>query len=76
MQKLRIGIMSLSYHPLCLADMSICAIVVHRELALQVQLVPLRHGSKFIGRPVAVEPAPGLLILNQSIAPLKMLHLG
>jgi hypothetical protein len=40
-QKLRIEIMSLSYHPLCLADMSVHAIVVHRLLAYSVLPVEL-----------------------------------
>jgi hypothetical protein len=38
---LRIEIMSLSYHPLHLADMSVCAVVVDRGLALLVQ--PVSH---------------------------------
>jgi hypothetical protein len=41
MQKLRIKIMSLSYHPLRLADMSVCTVVVHRGLALPVLSIPL-----------------------------------
>jgi hypothetical protein len=59
--------MSLYYHSLCLVDVSIRAIVVHRGLALPVLLVPLRHGSKLIGRQVAAEPVLGLWILNQPI---------
>jgi hypothetical protein len=35
-QKLRIEIVSLSYHPLRLANVSICIIAVHRGLALPV----------------------------------------
>jgi hypothetical protein len=58
--------MSLSYHPLHLANMSIRAVAVHRELALPI---PLRHDTEFIERPVAAEPVPGLLILNQPIDP-------
>jgi hypothetical protein len=61
--------MSLSYHPLHLADMFIHAIVVHQGLALPVQSVPLRHVSELVGRPVATEPVPGLWILNQPIDP-------
>jgi hypothetical protein len=61
--------MSLSYHPLCLADVSVHAIAVHRWLALQIHPVPLRHDSKLIRHPVATEPVPGLLILNQPIDP-------
>jgi hypothetical protein len=56
--------MSLSYHPLCLADVSVRAVAVHRGLALPVHPVPLRHGSELVGRPVAAKPVPGLLILN------------
>jgi signal transduction histidine kinase len=41
MQKLRIKIMSLSYHPLCLADVSIDTIAVHQGLALLVHPVLL-----------------------------------
>jgi hypothetical protein len=33
--------MSLSYHPLRLADVFVCVVGVHRGLALPVQLVPL-----------------------------------
>jgi hypothetical protein len=61
--------MSLSYHPLRLVDVSVLAVAVHRGLALPVQPVPLRHDSKLVGRPVAVEPVLGLLILNQPIDP-------
>jgi hypothetical protein len=61
--------MSLSYHPLCLADVCIYAIVVHRGLALSVHPVLLRHGSKLVIRLVAAEPVLGLLILNQPIDP-------
>jgi hypothetical protein len=69
MQKLRIEIMSLSYHPPCLADVSISAVAVHRGLALPVLTVPVQHDSKLIGCPVVAEPAPGILILNQPINP-------
>jgi hypothetical protein len=63
-----------SYHPLCLADMTIRAIVVHRCLA---QPVPLRDGSKLRGRPPPTRPVPGLQILDQPIdRPLKVLLLG
>jgi hypothetical protein len=71
MQKWRIEIMSLSYHPLRLVDVSIRAIVVHQGLALLVHAVPLWHGSKLIGRPVVAEPVPGLQILNQPIDPAE-----
>jgi hypothetical protein len=64
-QKLKIEIMSLSYHPLRLADVFIHTIVVHRRLALPVLPVSLWHGSELIGCPVATEPVPGLRILNQ-----------
>jgi hypothetical protein len=40
-QKLRIEIMSLSYHPLRLADVSVHAVAVHRGLALSVCAVLL-----------------------------------
>jgi hypothetical protein len=69
MQKLRIEIMSLSYHPLHLADVSIRAVAMHRGIALLVQPIRLRHGSELVGRSVAVEPVLGLLILNQPIDP-------
>jgi hypothetical protein len=58
--------MSLSYHPLRLADVSIHAVAVHQGLALPVLLC---HGSELIGHLVAIEPIPGLLILNQPIDP-------
>jgi hypothetical protein len=48
--------MSLSYHPLRLADMSIHAIAVHQGLALPVLQIALRHGSELIGRLVTPEP--------------------
>jgi hypothetical protein len=69
MQKLRNEIMSLSYHPLRLVDMSIGGVAVHRGLALPVQPVSIRHGSELVGRPIATEPIPGLRILNQTIDP-------
>jgi hypothetical protein len=61
--------MSLSYHPLHYADLSIHVIAAHRGLALPVQPVSLRHSSELVGCPVAAEPVPGLLILNQPIDP-------
>jgi hypothetical protein len=61
--------MSLSYHHLHLMDMSVRAVAVHRGLALPVQPVQLRHGSELVGRLVAVESVPCLLILNQPIDP-------
>jgi hypothetical protein len=62
--------MSLSYHPLCLADVFVHAVVVHRLLARPIPSVSLRHGSKLTGR-------PGLQILHQPIdVPLKVLLLG
>jgi hypothetical protein len=65
--------MSISYHPLRLADVSIRAIAVHSGLALSVQPAPLRHGSELVRHPVAIE----LLILNQPIdPPMKVLLLG
>jgi mRNA-degrading endonuclease toxin of MazEF toxin-antitoxin module len=76
MQKLRIELMSLSYHPLHLADVSVRVIAVHRGLALLVCPVLLRHGSELDGHPVAVELVPGLQRLNQQIdLPLKVLLL-
>jgi hypothetical protein len=69
--------MSLSYHSLRLADVSIHAIVVHQALALPVRLVLLRYDSKHVGHLVAAEPVPGLRILNQLInAILRVLLLG
>jgi hypothetical protein len=66
--------MSLSYHPLYLANVSIRVVAVHRGLA---QPVKLRHGFELIGRIVATEPVLGLLILDQPIvSPLKVLLLG
>jgi hypothetical protein len=41
MQKLRIEIMSLSYHPLRVADVFVRAIAVHRGLAMLVHPVLL-----------------------------------
>jgi hypothetical protein len=77
MKKLRIKIMSLSYHHLCLEDVFIHAVAVHRGLSLLVLPVSLQHGSKLIGRPVATEPVLGLWMLNQPIdPPLKVLLLG
>jgi hypothetical protein len=61
--------MSLSYHSLCLTDVSIYTIAVHRGLALLVRLVPLGHGSELIGRPLLAEPVLGLQRLNQPIDP-------
>jgi hypothetical protein len=72
-----------SYHPLCLADESIPAVVVHRWLAQPVlsvlhrwlaQLVLLvlhRDDSNVLGCPPAVQPITGLRILNQPIDCLK-----
>jgi hypothetical protein len=52
-------------------------VVVHRLLNHSVRLVPLRHGSKLVGRPPAAKPVPGLRILNQPIdRPLKVLVLS
>jgi hypothetical protein len=69
--------MSLSYHPLRLADVSVCAIVVHQLLAHLVPLIPLQHDSKLVGRPIALERVPGLRILHQPIdVSLKVLLLG
>jgi hypothetical protein len=56
--------MSLSYHPLCLVDVSICAIVVYRLLAQLILPISLRHDSKLVRRPPSVELVPDLLILN------------
>jgi hypothetical protein len=63
--------MSLSYHPLCVADMSVRAIAVHQGLALPVLLVPLSHDSEFVTRLVAAEPVPSFRILNQPIDPAE-----
>jgi hypothetical protein len=49
-----------SYHPLGLADISIHVIVVHRQLAQPVVLVPLQDDYKVLEHPVAAEPIPGL----------------
>jgi hypothetical protein len=69
--------MSLSYHPLCLADESVRTVAVHQLLAQQVLTVSLQHGSKVFGHPPTAEPVPGLWILNQQIdCPLKVLVLG
>jgi hypothetical protein len=69
--------MSLSYHPLHLADVSIHSIVVHRLLAQPVLPVLLRHGSKLVRRPPAVEPVPVLWILHPPIGvPMKVLLPG
>jgi hypothetical protein len=69
--------MSLSYHPLHLADVFIRTVVVHRGLDLPVRPVPLWHGSELIGCLVAIELVPGLQKLNQPIdLPLKVMHLG
>jgi hypothetical protein len=68
--------MSLFYYPLCLADVFVHAVEVHRELALPVLPVPLRHNSELVGHPVAAEPVLGLWILNQPIDPLKVLLFG
>jgi hypothetical protein len=69
--------MSLSYHPLCLADVSVRAIAMHRFLDHLVMPVLLRHNSKLVERPIAVEPVPSLWILHQPIdVPLKVLLLG
>jgi hypothetical protein len=69
--------MSLSYHPLCLVDVSIYAVAVHRLLAHPVLPILLQHGSTLVGRPPAVEPVPGLWIFHQPIdIPLKVLLLG
>jgi hypothetical protein len=77
MQKLRTEVISLSYHPLRLADVSIRAVAVHRGLALSVHPILLQHGSELVGRQVAVESVPGLRILSQPIdPPLKVLLLG
>jgi hypothetical protein len=61
--------MCLSYHHLRLVDVFVCAVAVHRGLALPVLPVPLRHGSELIGRPITIEPVLGLWILNQPIDP-------
>jgi hypothetical protein len=66
-QKLRIEIMSLSYHLLRLVDVSIHVVAVHRVLACSV--LPLRHNSKLAGRSVAAELFPDLRVLNQPIDP-------
>jgi hypothetical protein len=69
--------MSFSHHPLCLADVSIRSIAVHRLLAQLVLSVLLQHGSKLVRCPLATEPVPGLQILNQPMDHLlKVLVLG
>jgi uncharacterized membrane protein affecting hemolysin expression len=47
MQKLRIEITSLSYHPLRHVDVFVCIIAVHRLLALPVLSILLQHGSNW-----------------------------
>jgi hypothetical protein len=69
MEKLRTEIMSLSYHPLDLADVSIRVIAVHQLLAWPVLPIPLQHGSKLVRHPPTTKPIPGLQILNQPIDP-------
>jgi hypothetical protein len=69
--------MSLSYHPLCLADVSNCTVAVQCVLPHLVLPVPLRHCSKLVGCPIAAEPVLGLWILHQPIdVPMKVLLLG
>jgi hypothetical protein len=69
--------MSLSYHPLGLAYVSVCVVAVHRLLAHPILPILLQHGSKLIGCPPATEPVLGLWILNQPIdRPLKVLVSG
>jgi hypothetical protein len=73
-QKLRIKIICLSYHPLHPVDVFVHAVAVNRLLT---QSVLLQHDSKLIGHPPAIEPVPGLQILNQSIdCSLKVLILS
>jgi hypothetical protein len=77
MQKLRIKIMSFSYHPLRLTDVSVRVVEVHQLLAHPVLPVSLRHSSKLVRRPIATEPVPDLWIIHQPIdVPLKVLLLG
>jgi hypothetical protein len=69
--------MSLSYHLLCLAYVSVRAIAMHRFLDHLVLPILLRHDSKLVGRPIAAELVPSLWILHQPIdVPLKVLLLG
>jgi hypothetical protein len=69
--------MSLSYHPLHLADVSVCAVAVHILLTYPVLSVPLRHDTKLVGCPIAAESVPNLRILRQPIdVPLKVLLLS
>jgi hypothetical protein len=69
--------MSLSYHPLCLADVSVRAAAVHRVLAHLFLPVLLGHGSKLVGHLIAAKSVLGLRILHQPIdVPLKVLLLG
>jgi hypothetical protein len=56
--------MSLSYHPPRLADLSVHTVAVHQLLVHPILSVPLRHGSKLVGRPPATELVPGLWILH------------
>jgi hypothetical protein len=46
---------------------SVHAIAVHQWLAQPILLILLRDDSKVLVRPQAVEPVPGLRILNQPI---------
>jgi hypothetical protein len=67
--------MSLSYHPLCLVDVSVHAIEVHNLLAHLVLPVLLQHASKLVGCPPVVETIPCLQILHQPIGvPRKVLE--
>jgi hypothetical protein len=69
--------MSLSYHPLHIANMFVYAIAVHQLLTPPVLPVPLQHGSKLVRRPPTAEPVPDLWIFHQpNDVPLKVLLLG
>jgi hypothetical protein len=66
-----------SYHPLCLADVTVRTVVVHRRLAQPVLSIPLQVSYELYGRPPLAQPVPGLQILDQPIdRPLKVLLLG
>jgi hypothetical protein len=66
-----------SYHPMGLADVIVCAVVVHRCLALSVVPVSLREGSELLERPPLAHGIPVLHIPDESInLPKKLMLLG
>jgi hypothetical protein len=53
-----------SYLPLCLADVTVRPIMVHRQLALSVLSVLLWDGSELCGRSLLAHRVPGLRIFD------------